>query len=57
MFRAIIRRIKSALLYELSIVTRPAYVEAQVSMRNWQVSAKPEGLDAGLHRTLSRWRP
>jgi hypothetical protein len=33
--RAIIRTIKAALLYELSIVTRAAYSEAQVEARNW----------------------
>ncbi|MEM1072983.1 MAG: HK97 family phage prohead protease [Pseudomonadota bacterium] len=33
---ALIRTIYEALLYELSIVTRPAYSEAQVESRNWQ---------------------
>lgn len=33
--RAIIRHVREALLYELSIVTRPAYPEAQVVARNW----------------------
>ena len=32
---AIIRTVKAALLYELSIVTRPAYEESQVEARNW----------------------
>lgn len=32
---AIIRTVLHALLYELSIVTRPAYPETQVEMRNW----------------------
>lgn len=34
---AVIRTVLSALLYELSIVTRPAYSEAQVEARSWQV--------------------
>ena len=33
--RAIIRRIKQAILRELSIVTAPAYPDATVEMRNW----------------------
>ena len=52
---AIIRTVLAALLYELSVVTRPAYPEAQVEQRNWT----PGGVilpDTGLHRTLSRWR-
>lgn len=39
---AIIRTIFQALLYELSIVTRPAYDEAQVEMRNWTPQAVSE---------------
>ncbi len=35
MHRALIRLIKQALLFELSIVTQPAYPEAQVEARNW----------------------
>jgi HK97 family phage prohead protease len=55
--RAIIRTILQALLYELSIVTRPAYDEAQVEMRNWALAkARSETPDAGLHRVLNRWR-
>ena len=34
---ALIRTINAALLYELSIVTRPAYDESQVEARNWQL--------------------
>ncbi|WP_276325606.1 HK97 family phage prohead protease [Roseovarius tolerans] len=32
---AIIRTVLQALLYEMSVVTRPAYPEAQVEARNW----------------------
>lgn len=33
--RALIRTIKAAVLYELSLVVRPAYPETQVEARNW----------------------
>lgn len=39
MFGALIRRVKSALLYEISAVTRPAYTEAQIEARNWTPAA------------------
>lgn len=52
---AIVRTILAALLYELSIVTRPAYSQAQVEARCWKPMS--ETLDAGLHRTLRRYRP
>lgn len=38
---AIIRTINAALLYELSIVTRPAYLESEVEARSWKQPAKP----------------
>lgn len=53
MHNAIIRTVLSALLYELSVVTRPAYPEAQIEARNWQET------DAGLivpQNPLNRWR-
>jgi HK97 family phage prohead protease len=37
---AIIRTVKAALLFELSIVTRPAFEEAQVEARNWHPPAR-----------------
>ncbi|MBX9746382.1 MAG: HK97 family phage prohead protease [Hyphomonadaceae bacterium] len=54
MFGARIRRIKQALLFELSIVTAPAYPDAQVEVRN----RKPPP-SAFLRPSLafSRWRP
>lgn len=53
-FNAIIRTIFAALLYEISVVTRPAYDEAQVEERNWQTAApKPV---FGTYGNYHRWR-
>lgn len=52
---AIIRTVNEALLYELSLVTLPAYPDTQVEMRNWNFASE-ESPDAGLHRYLKRWR-
>lgn len=55
MHRAIIRTVKAALLYELSIVTRPAYPEAQVEARNWK--SHPQAMVfLSDHNRLNRWR-
>ena len=49
--RAIIRRILEVILFEFSIVTRPAYKDATVEERNWT----PPG--GGLkYNPLNRWR-
>lgn len=57
MHRAIIRTVKSALLYELSAVTRPAYSEAQIEARNWKPDAAPNPPLFGTYgRVASRWR-
>lgn len=55
---ALIRTVLQALLYEVSVVTRPAYPEAQIEARNWGPDGliMPDGLGVGLHRTLNRWR-
>lgn len=52
MHRARIRHVHEALLYELSIVTRPAYKESTVAL----VRSVQEQPDAGLRRALARWR-
>ena len=58
--RALIRTIFAALLYEISLVVVPAYKETEVEERNWTLSPGgvilPDGPDAGLRRTLNRWR-
>ncbi len=48
---ALIRTIFAAILFELSIVTRPAYHETELDMRSW--SAPPV---RGLVHPLNRWR-
>lgn len=50
---AIIRTIMSALLYELSIVTRPAYDETQVEARSWQL---PLARTLDVRCSPYRWR-
>lgn len=52
--RALIRTIFQALLFEISLVTVPAYKETQVEARNWAPDLIQP--DCGLHRTLKRWR-
>lgn len=53
MHRAIIRTIRQALLYELSVVTRPAYKESQIEARNWRLV---EEAPAYAPAHLKRWR-
>lgn len=56
---AIIRTVLAALLYELSIVTRPAYKESQIEARNWSPDVEAElrnPPDAALRHALNRWR-
>lgn len=51
--RALIRTINQAVLYELSLVTRPAYSETEVSKRSWDL------LRQSVQLTVSpryRWR-
>lgn len=59
MHGALIRTIFAALLYELSIVTRPAYSDAQVQARSW--SPEPPAPAAPprphLRHPFTRWRP
>lgn len=51
---AIIRTVLAALLYEISIVTRPAYPEAQVEARNW--SPPPQARVFFTGNGAQRWR-
>lgn len=52
---ALIRTIFAALLYELSIVTRPAYPEAQIEARSWSVTGGGV-LVPGQRHPAQRWR-
>lgn len=52
MHRARIRRIKQALLFELSVVTQPAYEDAQVTTRSATIIDPTSALPV----TLRRWR-
>lgn len=49
---ALIRVIKEALLYELSVVTRAAYPLAQVEARSWTPAASPKP----VFHPANRWR-
>ena len=50
---ALIRTIFAAVLFELSLVTRPAYHETDVSLRQFQWDRQPA---SGLIHPLNRWR-
>jgi len=57
MHGAIIRTVNDALLYEMSLVTVPAYDDTEVEeTRNWNARACAEAPDTGLRRALERWR-
>ena len=57
MHNAIIRTVMSALLYELSVVTRPAYPETQVEARSWETSSRVDDPGTGSRfRGIARWR-
>lgn len=51
----VLRTVNAAELFEVSIVTRPAYDGAQVEARRWSPNAA-EPPAAGLARALNRWR-
>lgn len=51
--RALIRTIFAAVLFELSMVTRPAYAETEADLRHAQWERSPSGI---IH-PRQRWRP
>jgi len=51
----LLRTVNAAELFEISLVTRPAYDAAQIAARSWAL-ANDEAPDAGLRRALNRWR-
>lgn len=51
----LLRTVNAAELFEVSLVTRPAYDAAQIAARSWEL-ANDEAPDAGLRRVLKRWR-
>lgn len=54
MHGALIRKIKEAILVELSLVARPAYQDARAELKRSAPIHEPPS--AGLHRALRRWR-
>lgn len=50
---ALIRTIFAAVLFELSMVTRPAYGETEANLRNFQFDPVPRN---GIIHPLNRWR-
>lgn len=54
--KALIRTIFAALLYELSVVTRPAYDETQIEERNWQPQPQAQMFLTQKTRGALKWR-
>lgn len=52
---ALIRTISEAILFELSLVTRPAYSETQVEARNWNPAPQARMFTRKRH-AIERWR-
>lgn len=53
---ALIRTIFAALLYELSLVTRPAYPETEVQARSWELTAGGVAMPHRPMHAAARWR-
>lgn len=53
---ALIRTIFAALLYELSVVTRPAYDETQIEERNWKPLPQAQVCRSSRTRGALKWR-
>lgn len=48
----LLRTVTRADLFEVSLVTRPAYDAAQIAARSWDLASE----ETGLRRSLARWR-
>ena len=53
--QALVRQINDAILFELSLVTRPAYPETQVEARSWDITQNSV-IDNGCTNSRYRWR-
>ncbi|TIV53463.1 MAG: HK97 family phage prohead protease, partial [Mesorhizobium sp.] len=51
----LLRTVNAADLFEVSLVTLPAYDQAQIAARSWALAAA-EADDAGMRRAFNRWR-
>ena len=55
--RALIRQVNKAVLFELSLVTRPAYPQTEVDKRSWELSGQATAKLQSHSRSASyRWR-
>jgi Escherichia/Staphylococcus phage prohead protease len=54
--RALIRTIHEAILFELSLVARPAYSETEIEARNWNPPAICKTGSYGFAASVNRWR-
>lgn len=52
----LLRTVRAADLFEISCVSKPAYSQAQIEARAWELGVGDNNAKTGLHRTLNRWR-
>lgn len=54
--KGLMRVVRSAVLIEMSAVTKPAYPAAQIEARNWKPELPPDRRGTDLHQSFNRWR-
>jgi len=54
--RALIRTIREAILFELSLVARPAYSETEIEARNWSLGPASKTGHYNPYEGIVRWR-